>query len=59
MYNGGHELQIEIRGRLQERIPERGVSIQTETGAGRNGCASPISGTSPGQLPVLSGNEGQ
>ena len=59
MYNGGRELQIETRGRLQERLPERGVCIQTETGAGRNGYASPISGTSPGQIPVLSGNEGQ
>ena len=47
MYNGGHELQIEFRGRLEERVTERGISVQTETGAGRNGCASPISGTSP------------
>ena len=27
LHNGGHELQIETGGRLQERIPERVVSI--------------------------------
>ena len=59
LHDGGHELQIETGGRLQERMPERGVSIQTETGDGRNGCASPISGTSPRQIPVLSSDEGQ
>ena len=38
---------------------ERGVSIQAETEVGRNGCASPISLTSSGEVLVLSGNEGQ
>ena len=47
MYNGGLELQIETRGRLEERVTECGTSVQTETRAGKNGCASPISGTSP------------
>ena len=27
LHNGRHELQIEIRSRLQERVSERGVSI--------------------------------
>ena len=38
----------------QPQIPEGAVHLIM-----RNGCTSPISGTSPGQIPVLSGNEGQ
>ena len=55
----GHEFQIKTGGRLQEGIPERGVSIMTETGAGRNGGASTISSTSPRQISVLLSDEGQ
>ena len=55
----GRKFKTKSGGRLQERIPERGVSLQTETGAGRNGCAYTISSTSPRQIPLLLSDEGQ
>ena len=43
------DMSFKTGGRLQEKIPERGVSVQTEIGAGRNGCASTIISKVPGK----------